>query len=63
MKSLQQEIPNNVLMNITAACQGLTLERIRRVLSKIIAQYGEINELSTSLILEEKSQIIQQTEK
>ena len=62
MKSLQQEIPNNVLMNITAACQGLTLERIRRVLSKIIAQYGEINELSTSLILEEKSQIIQQTQ-
>ena len=50
MKSLQQEISSNVLESISGACQGLTLERIRRVLSKIIAQYGEINELSTSLI-------------
>ena len=62
MKSLQQEISSNVLESISGACQGLTLERIRRVLSKIIAQYGEINELSTSLILEEKKQIIQQTQ-
>ena len=62
MKSLQQEISDESLTNISLACQGLTLERIRRVLSKIIAQYGEINELSTPLILEEKRQIIQQTQ-
>ena len=62
MKSLQQEISADVLISISGACQGLTLERIRRVLSKIIAQYGEINELSTTLILEEKKQIIQQTQ-
>ena len=44
------------------ACQGLSLERIRRVLSKIIAKYGEIDKSSPSLILQEKKQIIQQTQ-
>jgi SpoVK/Ycf46/Vps4 family AAA+-type ATPase len=47
---------------LTVACQGLSLERIRRVLSKIIAQYGEIKESSPALILEEKKQIIQQSQ-
>ena len=44
------------------ACQGLSLERIRRVLSKIIAKYGEISNSSPTLILQEKKQIIQQTQ-
>ena len=48
--------------NIATACQGLSLERIRRVLSKVIAKYGEINESSPNLILQEKKQIIQQTQ-
>jgi hypothetical protein len=60
--SLQQTISPETLSNISAACQGLSLERIRRVLSKIIAKYGEIDESSPSLILEEKKQIIQQTQ-
>jgi SpoVK/Ycf46/Vps4 family AAA+-type ATPase len=60
--SLQQEISSEVLYNIATACQGLSLERIRRVLSKVIAKYGEINESSSSLILQEKKQIIQQTQ-
>ena len=47
---------------MTIACQGLSLERIRRVLSKIIAQYGKIDKFSASLILEEKKQIIQQSQ-
>ena len=60
--SLQQEIEPSVISNIATACQGLSLERIRRVLSKVIAQYGEINESSPPLILQEKIQIIQQTQ-
>jgi len=60
--SLQQDISEENLNNLTLACQGLSLERIRRVLSKIIAKEGEINESSPSLILEEKRQIIQQTQ-
>lgn len=61
-KSLNQEIPSPLLATLASACQGLTFERIRRVLSRIIAQAGEINELSASLILEEKKQIIQQSQ-
>ena len=62
MSSLQQDISEDVIKNLASACQGLTLERIRRVLSKIIAQSGEINESSSPVILEEKKQIIQQTQ-
>ena len=62
VSSLQQEIEPSVLNNIAIACQGLSLERTRRVLSKIIAKYGEIDDSSPNLILQEKKQIIQQTQ-
>ena len=62
ISSLQQKIEPSVLTNIATACQGLSLERIRRVLSKVIAKYGEIDESSPNLILQEKKQIIQQTQ-
>jgi SpoVK/Ycf46/Vps4 family AAA+-type ATPase len=62
LTSLKQEISPQTIANIANACQGLSLERIRRVLSKVIAQYGEINDLSSVLIVEEKKQLIQQTE-
>ena len=61
-KSLKQEISGELLATLASACQGLTFERIRRVLSRIIAQSGEINELSANLILEEKKQIIKQSQ-
>merc|ERR1711865_1282551 len=48
--------------NLTRACQGLSLERIRRVLSKIIATYKTIDENSINVLLSEKKQIISQTE-
>ena len=54
LNSLKQEKDDEILANLTKACQGLSLERIRRVLSKIIAKYGEINQSSPTLILEEK---------
>jgi SpoVK/Ycf46/Vps4 family AAA+-type ATPase len=60
--SLQQEIEPVTINKIATACQGLSLERIRKVLSKVIAKYGEIDEDSPSLILQEKKQIIQQTQ-
>ena len=61
-RSLKQDISEDVILSIATACQGLSLERIRRVLSKVIATYGEINNLSPALILQEKKQIIQQTQ-
>jgi SpoVK/Ycf46/Vps4 family AAA+-type ATPase len=60
--SLQQDLISDQLNELTVACQGLSLERIRRVLSKIITKYGEISELAPQLILEEKKQIIQQSQ-
>lgn len=62
LSSLEQEIDPTTLNNIATACQGLSLERIRRVLSKIIAKNGEIDDSSPPLILQEKKQIIQQTQ-
>ena len=62
MSSLKQEISEDVLLNLTTACQGLSLERIRRVLSKVIAKSGNIDVSSPSLVIEEKKQIIQQTQ-
>jgi len=62
MTSLKQDISEELLLNLTTACQGLSLERIRRVLSKVIAQSGTIDISSPRLVLEEKKQIIQQTQ-
>ena len=62
MTSLKQDVSEDLLISLTTACQGLSLERIRRVLSKVIAQSGMIDETSPRLILEEKKQIIQQTQ-
>ena len=62
-ESLDQKISNDDLLRLGAACQGLSLERIRRVLSKIIAQYGEIDGVNSfSFILTEKKQIIDQSQ-
>jgi len=60
--SLNIKLDSQVFENLARACQGLSLERIRRVLSKIIATYKTIDEKSISILLMEKKQIISQTE-
>ena len=60
--SLNIDIDFQLLEKLTRACQGLSLERIRRVLSKIIAFYKTINENSIEILLDEKKQIIRQTQ-
>ena len=62
IKILNIEIDQNLFENLSRACQGLSLERIRRVLSKIIATYKNINYDSITILLNEKKQIISQTE-
>ena len=62
ISSLNLILDPQLLENLTRACQGLSLERIRRVLSKIIATYKTIDESSIALLLSEKKQIIRQTE-
>ena len=48
--------------NLSRSCQGLSLERIRRVLSKIIATHKRIDRNSIEILFSEKKQIISQTE-
>ena len=62
VNSLNMQIDSQLFENLTRACQGLSLERIRRVLSKIIATYKTIDENSIAVLLSEKKQIIRQTE-
>ena len=60
--SLNIKLNSQLFENLAQACQGLSLERIRRVLSKIIATYKTIDENSINVLLMEKKQIISQTE-
>ena len=62
IESLDIIIDKKLFESLTRSCQGLSLERIRRVLSKIIATYKTINDNSISILLSEKKQIISQTE-
>ena len=62
VNSLKIKIDPQLFENLTRACQGLSLERIRRVLSKIIATYKTIDDNSIAVLLSEKKQIISQTE-
>jgi SpoVK/Ycf46/Vps4 family AAA+-type ATPase len=62
INSLNLKLEPQLFENLSRACQGLSLERIRRVLSKIIATYKTIDSNSINVLLNEKKQIISQTE-
>ena len=62
INSLNIKVEPKLFETLTRACQGLSLERIRRVLSKIIATYKTIDNNSIAVLLSEKKQIISQTE-
>ena len=62
INSLNILVNSELFEQLIRACQGLSLERIRRVFSKIIATYKTINNNSINIILDEKKQIISQTE-
>jgi SpoVK/Ycf46/Vps4 family AAA+-type ATPase len=62
IESLNINVDSDLFESLTQACQGLSLERIRRVLSKIIATYKTIDQRSIGILLNEKKQIISQTE-
>jgi ATP-dependent 26S proteasome regulatory subunit len=47
---------------LVRSCQGLSMERIRRVLAKGIATHGSLQSEDVELILEEKRQTIRQTQ-
>lgn len=60
--STGQTLESRVLDDVVRSCQGLSLERIRRVLARAIASHGELRPEDVELILEEKRQTIRQTQ-
>ena len=60
--SLGQTVEPDFLEILVRSCQGLSIERIRRALSKSIAKYSTINDRTLDLVLVEKQQIISQTQ-
>ncbi len=50
------------LDDLVRSCQGLSMERIRRVLARAIAAHGELLPEDADLVLEEKRQTIRQTQ-
>ncbi|NET72447.1 MAG: AAA family ATPase [Sphaerospermopsis sp. SIO1G2] len=48
--------------DLVRSCQGLSMDRIRRVLARAIASHGELQPEDVDLVLEEKRQTIRQTQ-
>ncbi len=62
MSATGQRIDSKNLDELVRSCQGLSIERIRRVLARAIALHGELRTEDVELILEEKRQTIRQTQ-
>ncbi|MBU6229863.1 MAG: AAA family ATPase [Cyanobacteria bacterium REEB459] len=56
------QLPSRLLDDLVRSCQGLSLQRIRRVLGRIVASYGGVDERALDLVLTEKRQTIRQTQ-
>ncbi|MBD1867518.1 AAA family ATPase [Leptolyngbya sp. FACHB-541] len=57
-----QSLDGRTLDDLVRSCQGLSIERIRRVLARAIATHGKLQPEDVDLILEEKRQTIRQTQ-
>lgn len=57
-----QSLSDKLLNDLVRSAQGLSLERIRRVLTRAIASHGRLEPEDVELILEEKRQSIRQTQ-
>lgn len=57
-----QSLGDKLLDELVRSAQGLSLERIRRVLTRCLASHGKIEPEDVELILEEKRQSIRQTQ-
>lgn len=62
MLATGQTLTDKLLNEIVRSAQGLSLERIRRVLTRAIATHSKLEPEDVELILEEKRQSIRQTQ-
>lgn len=58
----QLQVSGLALEQLIRACQGLTRQRIERILARALAAKGKVSEGDIDLVLEEKKQYIRQTE-
>jgi len=61
-EAIKKQFEPEFLELLTRSCQGLSIEKIRRVLSKSIVKYGSITKETINLIVIEKKQLINQTQ-
>lgn len=62
LAAMRTVLSDRILDELVRSCQGLSIERIRRVLARGIAAHGEFQPSDIELILEEKQQTIRQTQ-
>jgi len=62
LAATEQTMAAKTVDELVRSCQGLSIERIRRVLARAIASHGEIQPEDVELVLEEKRQTIRQTQ-
>jgi len=62
LSSANQAADDATLAEIARSCQGLSLERIQRVIARAIATHGQFRIEDLDLILEEKRQTVRQTQ-
>ncbi|HIK55810.1 MAG TPA: AAA family ATPase [Synechococcales cyanobacterium M55_K2018_004] len=62
LTAMGRSVDARTMDDLVRSCQGLSMERIRRVLAKAIATHGELRPEDVDLILEEKRQTIRQTQ-
>jgi SpoVK/Ycf46/Vps4 family AAA+-type ATPase len=62
LQGTNNQLSGKILDDLVQSCQGLSMERIRRVLAKALATHGEILPEDVDLVLEEKRQTIRQTQ-
>ncbi|MEO0406641.1 MAG: AAA family ATPase [Cyanobacteria bacterium P01_A01_bin.135] len=66
LTQLLQGVPSTLkpqdIDELVRSCQGLSMERIRRIIARAIATHGELRPEDVALVLEEKRQTIQQTQ-
>nr|AKE98793.1 Ycf46 [Bangia fuscopurpurea] len=58
---LNVSLNTQLIDDLAKSCQGLSIDRIRKVITKTIVQYGHLDSRSLPVIIEEKRQIINQT--
>jgi AAA+ superfamily predicted ATPase len=62
LQATQQKLATQALDDLVRASQGLSLDRVRRVLGRAIAEHQSIEPADVESILEEKRQSIRQTQ-